>query len=38
MGAELKDIRERIRERSRTVRFAFVAAVAIALVAMVWGF
>ena len=37
MGAEVKDIRERIRERSRTVRFAFVAAGAVALVAMVWG-
>jgi len=33
----LKDIRGRIRERSRTVKFAFVAAGAVALVAMVWG-
>jgi len=31
------DIRERIRARGRTVRFAFVAAGAVALVAMFWG-
>jgi len=37
MGAGLKEIRERLRARSRTVRFAFVAAGAVALVAMVWG-
>ena len=33
----MKDIRERIRTRSRTVRFAFVAAGAVALVALFWG-
>jgi TRAP transporter TAXI family solute receptor len=37
MGAELKDIRERIRARSRTVKFAFVVVGTVALVAMVWG-
>ena len=37
MGAELKDIRERIRERSRTAKFAFVAAGAVALVILFWG-
>jgi len=33
----LKDIRERIQARSRTVKFAVVAAVAAALVAMFWA-
>jgi TRAP transporter TAXI family solute receptor len=33
----LKDIRERIRARSRTAKFAFVAAGAVALGAMFWG-
>jgi TRAP transporter TAXI family solute receptor len=33
----LKDIRERIQARSRTVKFAVVAAVAVALVAMFWA-
>jgi TRAP transporter TAXI family solute receptor len=37
MGAELKDIRERIRARSRTAKFAFVAAGAVALVILFWG-
>jgi len=37
MGAQLKDLRERIRARSRTVRFAFVAAGAVALVVLFWG-
>ena len=37
MGAELKDIRERIRERSRTAKFAFAAAGAVALVVLFWG-
>ena len=37
MGAELKDIRERIRARSRTVRFAVLAAGVVALVAVIWG-
>ena len=37
MGAELKDIRERIRGRSRTAKFAFAAAGAVALVGMFWG-
>jgi len=33
----LKETRERIRERSRTAKFAFVAACAVALVAIFWG-
>ena len=33
----MKDIRERIQARSRTVKFAVVAAVAVALVAMFWA-
>ena len=33
----MKDIRERIRTRSRTARFAFVAAGAVALAAIFWG-
>ena len=33
----MKDIRERLRARSRTVRVAFVAAGAVALVALLWG-
>src|SRR5512135_2086637 len=37
MGAEVKDIRERTRARSRTVKFAFVAAGAVVLVAIFWG-
>ena len=37
MGAELKDIRERIRARSRTAKFAFAAAGAVALVVLFWG-
>jgi len=37
MGAELKDIKERIRARSRTVKFAIVAVGAVLLVAVFWG-
>jgi hypothetical protein len=37
MRTVLKDIQERIRARRRTVRFAFAAAGAVALVAVIWG-
>jgi TRAP transporter TAXI family solute receptor len=37
MRSVLKDMQERIRARRRTVRFAFAAAGAVALVAVIWG-